>query len=106
MGGTTPTVGPQGTKGMAMHQADRVSRLYTVLACHSPPRAVRIPRAFSAMAIARNVFAPEPWISRTIGRTFAAKASAAATFAALPNAPASVRLVRLPSYARAYAPGS
>ena len=40
-----------------VHQADRVSRLYTVLACHTPPRAVRIPRAFSAVAIARNVLA-------------------------------------------------
>jgi hypothetical protein len=50
---------------------------------------VRIPRAFNAAAIARCVLAPVASICRTIGRTFAAKASAAARFTAMPFACAS-----------------
>jgi hypothetical protein len=55
-----------------------------------------MPRAFKAAAIARCDLAPAASIWRTMGRTFAAKASAAARFTATPLACASPRLVRLP----------
>ena len=63
-----------------------------MLSCHAPPRAVRTPRAFSASAIARGVVAPLAFIWRIIGRTLAAKASAASRTAATPLAWASGRL--------------
>jgi len=69
----------------------RASRFRTVLSCQAPPRAVRMPRAFSAAAIARCVVAPAASIWRTIGNTFAAKASAAARLASAPLALASAR---------------
>jgi hypothetical protein len=51
---------------------NRASRLLTVIACHRPPRAVAIPRAFSASAVARRDLAPAFCIPRMIGSTFAA----------------------------------
>ena len=80
----------------AAHQPARASRLRTVLSCQAPPRAVRTPRSFNAVAIARNLVAPAACIWRTIGSTLAAKASAASLFAATPLACASGRLVRFP----------
>ena len=62
----------------------------------APPRAVRIPRAFSAAAIARDVVAPVACIWRTTGSTFAAKASAAARLTATPFACTSDRLCGCP----------
>jgi hypothetical protein len=56
--------------------AIRASRLLTVIACHRPPRAVAIPRAFNASAIARSDVAPAFCISLMIGSTFAACRSA------------------------------
>jgi hypothetical protein len=50
----------------------RFSRFTTVVACEVFPRAVRMPRAFSAAAIPRIEVMPAAWISRTIGRVFAA----------------------------------
>jgi hypothetical protein len=50
----------------------RSRMLLTDLACHRPPRAVAMPRAFSASAICRNVVAPAFWASRMMGRTLAA----------------------------------
>jgi hypothetical protein len=70
-----------------------------VLSCQSPPRSVRTPRSFNAAAMARNVVAPAACIWRTIGRTLAAKASAASRLAATPLACASGRLVRFPRMA-------
>jgi hypothetical protein len=68
--------------------------------CHAKPRpapSVR-PRVFNAVAMARNVVAPDAcW--RTMGRTLAAKAFAASRFATTPLACASGRLVRFPSRA-------
>jgi hypothetical protein len=43
-----------------------------------------MPRAFKAAAMARSVVAPATRICRTIGSTFAAKASAEVRFAAAP----------------------
>ena len=56
-----------------------------MLSYHAPPRAVRTPRSFSAVAMARNVVAPAACIWRTMGSTLAAKASAASRFAATPR---------------------
>jgi len=64
--------------------ASRASMFCTVLTCHWPPRAVGMPRAFGASAIARCVVAPAAWIFRTTDNTFAANASAAVRFAAAP----------------------
>jgi hypothetical protein len=47
----------------------RASRFRTVLSCQAPPRAVRMPRALRAAAIARPVVAPLACICRTIGST-------------------------------------
>jgi hypothetical protein len=58
---------------------------------------VRTPRSFSALAMFLRPLTPAAWICRTIGSTFAAKASAAFLLAAVPLAQASARLVRLPS---------
>jgi len=66
--------------------APRASKFHTVLPCQSPPRAVLIPRRFSASAIARTVVAPVASMSRTIGSKFAAKAAAPAASAAVPSA--------------------
>jgi hypothetical protein len=52
--------------------ADRASRLLTVMACHRPPRAAAIPRAFNASAMARSDVAPALCISLMMGSTFAA----------------------------------
>jgi hypothetical protein len=82
----------------------RASKFRTVEPCHSPPRAVRTPRALRASAIARCVVAPAASIWRMIGGTFAAKASASARWVAAPLAlrrPGSPRTRR-----RANAPGS
>ena len=49
---------------------------------HTPPRAVRTPRAFRAAAISRNEVRPADWISRMIGRILVANWSAAARLAA------------------------
>src|SRR5580658_3733075 len=56
-------------------QPARARRLRTVLSCQAPPRAVRTPRSFNAVAMARNVVAPAACIWRTMGSTLAAKAS-------------------------------
>ncbi len=37
----------------------RASKFRTVESCHAPPRAVRMPRAFKASAMARPVVAPD-----------------------------------------------
>jgi hypothetical protein len=77
----------------------RASRFRTVESCQVPARALRIPRSFSAAAMARCVVAPAASICRTIGSKFPAKASAAVRFAAAPLACAPSRLVRFPSLA-------
>jgi metal-dependent hydrolase (beta-lactamase superfamily II) len=79
-----------------------ISRFLTVELCQTPPRAVRMPRAFSAAAMARCVVVPAASICRTIGSTFAVKASAATRLADAPFACASPRLVGL----RSLAPGA
>jgi hypothetical protein len=48
-----------------LHYA-RSRTLLTGFACHCPPRAVATPRAFSAVAISLNVFAPAFWASLMI----------------------------------------
>ena len=75
-------------------------QIRTVLSCQAPPRAVRTPRSFDALATERNVVAPAACIWRTIGSTLAAKASAASRLAATPLACASGRLVRFPRTSR------
>ena len=54
----------------------RASRFWTVDTCQRPPRAVRMPRAFSASAMLAKLHAPELRIASTIGMMFAAKRSA------------------------------
>lgn len=63
-GPITPLRGPQ--------TYARASTLRTVIACHLPPRAVVIPRVFSAPAMSRSVIAPDRCTSRMTGNTFAA----------------------------------
>jgi hypothetical protein len=65
---------------------------------HCPPRAVRMPRAFNASASPLELVTPLAWSCLMIGKVFAAKASAARLFAALPSAPASGRFVGLPAF--------
>jgi hypothetical protein len=89
-----------GSAAAVAHQPARASRLRTVLSCQAPPRAVRTPRSFNALATERNVVAPAACIWRTIGSTLAAKASAASRLAARPLACASGRLVRFPRTSR------
>src|SRR5262245_45948543 len=69
----------------------------TCTAVHSPPRAVFTPRADSALATPRRLLTPLFWISRMIGRTLAAKASAASLRAAFVISMASARR-GLPSF--------
>jgi hypothetical protein len=78
-------------------QLARFSKLRTPLSCHGPPRAVRTPRSFNAVAIARDVSAPAACISRTMGSTLAANLAALALFAAWPRARVSASL-GLPSF--------
>jgi len=75
------------------YAALRVVRFRTVVACHEPPRAVRMPRAFKASAMVRKPVTPLASICRTIASTLAANAAAAARFASAPFALASARLV-------------
>ena len=74
----------------------RRRRFRTVLSCQAPPRAVWMPRAFSASAMARRVVEPLACIWRTTGSTLAANASAPARFALAPLACASPRFVGCP----------
>ena len=62
---------------------DPLSTFATVCGTHFPPRAVPMPRPFSAAAICRSVFAPAAWASRMAGATLSAKASAPAEWFAL-----------------------
>src|SRR5437762_9452467 len=64
------------------YRLSRISRLRTVLECHAPPRAVRMPRASSAPARSRSVVSPDACMSRTIGSTLEANWSAPARLAA------------------------
>jgi hypothetical protein len=75
-----------GLGGVIGDQPARASRLRTVLSRQAPPRAVRMPRLFNALAIALNVVASGACIWRTMGSTLAANASAASRFAATPLA--------------------
>ena len=54
----------------------RASRLRTFETCHRPPRAVRTPRLFRAMAIPRRLVMPECRIDWMIGSTVSANLSA------------------------------
>ena len=48
----------------------RASRLRTVLLCHAPPRAVRTPRSFSALAMFCRLLTPAACICRTLRFAF------------------------------------
>jgi hypothetical protein len=74
------------------HQPIRRSTFATACGAHLPPRAVPMPRPFSAAAICRSVFAPAAWASRMAGATLPAKASAPAVWFALAIARASASL--------------
>ena len=50
----------------------RASRFRTVVECHRPPRAVRMPRALSALAIASKLVAPAALMLSITGSAFAA----------------------------------
>jgi hypothetical protein len=73
---------------MSSSYPPRASRFRTVVRCHWPPRAVLIPRAFSASAIARSPCTPLASSCRMIGSTFAANASSTARFSG--SAPAMI----------------
>jgi hypothetical protein len=75
-------VGPLGDHPRTSVNFSRASRLRTVESCQAPPRAVQMPLAFKAAAMALGFVTPEDMISRTIGSTFAAKASALARLVA------------------------
>jgi hypothetical protein len=66
----------------SVYRCSRISKFRTVLECHAPPRAVRMPRALSAPARSRSVVSPDACMSRTIGSTLAANWSAPARLAA------------------------
>jgi len=76
------------TNGFATEEARQLS-----------PRAVRIPRWFSARDIASSVCAPVCQVATTTGSRPETNASAAATCVARPSAPACVRSVGFPSLA-------
>jgi len=75
----------------------RASRFATDDTCHWPPRAVRMPRSFSRLAMATMPIGPADWMLRMIGSIFAANLSASARRARRPTWPASAILVGLPS---------
>src|SRR6516162_11333753 len=62
----------------------RLSRLRTVVAYHRPPRAVRIPRLFSALAIPSRDVIPSARIASTTGSTSRANLSALARLLSAP----------------------
>jgi hypothetical protein len=67
------------------HYPTNASRFRAVVWCRSPPRAVRILRAFSSSAIALTDVVPPACNSRIAGNPLAARASAASRFAAAPD---------------------
>jgi hypothetical protein len=71
------------------YETPRPRTFRTVVTCHSPPRAVRMPRALSAAVTARRLVTPPALSCSMIGRTFPARASAAFRLALAPLALAS-----------------
>jgi len=67
------------------YTALRVARVRTAVACHEPPRAVRMPRAFDASTMERKPVTLAASICRMIGNTFAAKAPAAPRLVSAPR---------------------
>ncbi len=90
-------VGPLGDHPRTSVNFSRASRLRTVESCQSTATRLRMPLAFKAAAMALGLVTLEDMISRTIGSTFAAKASALARLVARTFSCASSKLVRLPS---------
>lgn len=76
----------------------RLSRFLTLETCQRPPRAVRTPRLFRAMARPRRLVTPDAWSASTMGIMLRANLSASWICTFLPAAAASLVLLGLPSF--------